>query len=141
MTTISVSGRFKNWLSEFKPEILYLQVAARDEINFVVELISYLKVPTVIHVMDDWPSTISARGPFKKYWSDKIDKEFKLLLEMVDLHLSISDAMSDEYKKRYNKEFIPFHNPIDVEVWSPHTKKDFKVNKRCKNSLLGTYWR
>jgi glycosyltransferase involved in cell wall biosynthesis len=130
MTTISVSGRFKNWLSEFKPEILYLQVAARDEINFVVELISYLKVPTVIHVMDDWPSTISARGPFKKYWSDKIDKEFKLLLEMVDLHLSISDAMSDEYKKRYNKEFIPFHNPIDVEVWSPHTKKDFKVNKK-----------
>ena len=49
--------------------------------------------------------------------------------------LSISDAMSDEYKKRYNKKFIPFHNPIEVELWAPFTKKDFKIDKKYVNIL------
>jgi glycosyltransferase involved in cell wall biosynthesis len=75
--------------------------------------------------MDDWPSTISNKGPFRKFWAGKIDTELKALLEKVDLHLSISDAMSAEYQKRYGKTFLPFHNPIDTDAWLIHTKKDF----------------
>jgi glycosyltransferase involved in cell wall biosynthesis len=135
ITMISISDRFKKWLSEYNPEIIYLQVAERDEIIFSKELISYLNIPAVIHVMDDWPSTISSKGLFKKYWAKKIDKEFKSLLDMVDLHLSISDAMSDEYNKRYSKKFIPFHNPIDVELWKPFIKKDFTINEKYVNIL------
>jgi len=129
-TTISISERFKNWLSEFKPEILYLQVAALDEILFAKELINYLKVPSVIHVMDDWPSAISDTGLFRKYWSGKIDSEFKSLLDKVDLHLCISDAMSEEYLNRYNKNFLPFHNPIEIEIWAPYTKKNFSIDRK-----------
>jgi glycosyltransferase involved in cell wall biosynthesis len=127
-TRISISDRLMNWISEFKPEILYLQVTARDEINFAEELISYLKRPSIIHIMDDWPSTISKKGLFKKYWSEKIDKEFRALLDRVDLHLSISDAMSVEYKKRYNKDFVAFHNPIETEVWMPFKKSRFTLD-------------
>jgi glycosyltransferase involved in cell wall biosynthesis len=127
-TKISISDRLMSWLSEFKPEILYLQVTARDEINFAEELISYLKRPSIIHIMDDWPSTISKKGLFKKYWSEKIDKEFRALLDRVDLHLSISDAMSVEYKKRYNKDFVAFHNPIETEVWVPFKKSRFTLD-------------
>jgi glycosyltransferase involved in cell wall biosynthesis len=134
-TTLSLSEKFKSWLTEIDPGILYLQVATRDEILFAEELIDHLKVPSVIHFMDDWPTTISSRGLFKRYWSHKIDKELKSLLNKVDLHLSISEAMSEEYKKRYNKNFIPFHNPIDVELWAPYTKKDFKMDKEYINIL------
>jgi len=28
-------------------------------------------VPSVIHIMDDWPSTISKKGIFKNYWEKK----------------------------------------------------------------------
>jgi glycosyltransferase involved in cell wall biosynthesis len=128
-STISISKRFKNWLLEFNPEILYLQIAARNEIKFAKELKDQLKVPSVIHLMDDWPSTISASGLFSNHWSAKIDKEFKELLNQIDLHLSISDAMSEEYKKRYNKKFIPFHNPIDIDLWSSYTKRNFTIDK------------
>ena len=129
-TSISVSQKFSRWLSEFKPEILYLQVAARDEILFANELIDYLKVPSVIHVMDDWPSVISDTGLFRKQWSVIIDGEFKSLLDKVNLHLCISDAMSDEYLRRYSKKFIPFHNPIETELWSSFTKKDFSIDRK-----------
>ncbi len=75
--------------------------------------------------MDDWPSTISNKGPFKKFWARKIEGELKALLEKIDLHLSISDAMSAEYLKRYGKTFLPFHNPIETDSWLIHSKKDF----------------
>lgn len=117
ITRISMSDGFKKWMNDFKPDILYLQVTTRDALLFGSQLIDYLKVPSVIHVMDDWPETISSTGLFKKYWHNKIDKEFKSLLAKVDLCLSISDSMSAEYFKRYGRKFHTFHNPIDVSMY------------------------
>ena len=120
-----LSERFRNWLIEFKPEILYLQVSTREEIRFANELIDFQDWPSVIHIMDDWPSTISNKGPLKRFWERKIDSELKSLLEKIDLHLSISAAMSAEYLKRYGKTFLPFHNPIETDSWLIHSKKEF----------------
>lgn len=129
-TRLVFSERFRSWLHEYSPEIIYIQVAARDEINFAIELIKYLNVPASIHMMDDWPSTISTTGLFKKYWSSKIDKEFKSLLDLARLHLSISDAMAIEYESRYKKRFLTFHNPINAESWLKHTKTEFTIDKQ-----------
>jgi glycosyltransferase involved in cell wall biosynthesis len=38
--------------------------------------------------------------------------------------MSISQEMSDEYKKRYNMDFVPFHNPIEVEKWFSFSRKE-----------------
>jgi glycosyltransferase involved in cell wall biosynthesis len=124
-----MSPGFKKWLSEFNPDVLYIQVTTREAILFVSELIDYLNIPSAIHVMDDWPSTISKRGLLKNYWRKIIDKEFRSLLNKINLYLSISDAMSDEYKNRYGMEFIAFHNPFDAELWLPYRKKNFAINK------------
>ena len=126
---IILSQKLKDWLSEYKPEILYIQVSTREAILFIIQLCNYLKIPAAIHMMDDWPTTISQKGILRKYWRNKIDKEFRLLLDCVDLHLSISHAMTNEYSKRYNKEFIPFHNPIEVKVWMPYSKTNFSLSK------------
>jgi len=129
VSKIAISDRFQSWLITFQPEVLYFQVSTREEIMFADELINSLKLPCVIHVMDDWPSTISNKGPLKRFWKNKIDHEFKELLDKIDLHLSISDAMSGEYMKRYNKNFVAFHNPIETVTWLPLTKKHFKLHE------------
>ena len=126
---LTVSERFKNWLQEYNPELLYLQVSTREEILFANELIEFRKWPSTIHIMDDWPSTISNKGFFKTLWAKKIDKELKALFGRIDLHLSISDAMSEEYLQRYGKTFLPFHNPIETEVWLLHSKKEHSLSK------------
>jgi glycosyltransferase involved in cell wall biosynthesis len=129
LSKICLSERFKNWLNEFQPEILYIQASTRETILFSRELSDFLKIPSVIHVMDDWPSTISTKGLLKNYWNGKIDYEFRELLDSVDLHLSISEEMSAEYFNRYNKKFIPFHNPIESEIWLKHSNTDYKINR------------
>jgi glycosyltransferase involved in cell wall biosynthesis len=127
---ISLSERFKKWLSEFRPEILYLQVSTREAILFASDLCDYLKIPSVVHIMDDWFSIAGNSGLLKGYWSNRINSEFADLLCKTDLHLSISEAMSNEYLKRYNKEFVPFHNPIDTNLWLTNSKRDFSLDRQ-----------
>lgn len=137
VSRIELSKEFKTWLSEFKPDILYVQVATRETLLFAGNLIDYLKIPSAIHNMDDWPSTISRKGLLRNYWKKKIDLEFKSLLDRMDLFLSISEAMSSEYMKRYGKEFKPFHNPIDTKKFSELGKKGFAKDNVLRILYLG----
>jgi glycosyltransferase involved in cell wall biosynthesis len=126
---LKFSPGFMTWIGDFRPQLLYFQVSSLDTIIFAIQLKQYLGVPAVIHMMDDWPSTISSRGPFRKVWQKRIDREFRTLLGMMDLCLSISDAMSSEYKKRYNQNFHPFHNPIDISVWGKYRRTSYKLRE------------
>ena len=125
MSRIRFSDQFRDWLTDFNPDLLYLQVTSWEDIKFAIQLCDYLKIPSVIHNMDDWPSTISNTGLFKNYWRGVIDREFKSLLARMDLHLSISNAMSEEYQRRYGVDFRAFHNPIETKVWKKYTKTTY----------------
>ena len=135
--TMKMSDRFKAWVEAFNPDILYLQFSTRETILFASALNEFLKVPSIIHFMDDWPSTINSRGLMKRYWYNKIDKELKTLINKTDLHLSISDAMSAEFERRYNKKFTAFHNPIDLSIWRPNSKVDFFIGEKVKILYAG----
>ena len=128
ISKISLSESFKQWLKEYNPDILYIQASTRETILFASDLCDFLNKPSIIHVMDDWPSTISNTGVLRDYWKRKIDTEFRKLLDKVSLHLSISEAMSEEYLARYKKAFIPFHNPIETLRWMPYSKKEFAID-------------
>jgi len=128
ISKISLSESFKQWLKEYNPDILYIQASTRETILFASDLCDFLNKPSIIHVMDDWPSTISSGGLFMNYWKVKIDKEFRQLLNKVSLHISISEPMSVEYLARYGKKFIPFHNPIDTDRWLKHSKTNFEID-------------
>lgn len=126
---IKVSETLKKWLRVFNPEILYLQVSTREDIIFATNLIEFLKIPSIIHIMDDWPSTISDSGLFKDFWNRKIDGEFRRLLGKINLHMSISDAMAEEYERRYCHKFVPFHNPIETKNWESFQRKEYKIDR------------
>lgn len=120
---------FCKWLNDFNPDVIYYQTSSRAGILFGLSVHSYLKKPLIFHMMDDWPSTISDKGIFKKYWQKKIDRELRELLDRATLLMSISEEMSNEYKIRYNKDFIPFHNTIDIDFWRKHQRNSYALNE------------
>ncbi len=125
-----VSEKLRNWIAEFKPDFVYTQLSSRESILFAEKLIKLTGASLAIHIMDDWPSTISKTGILKKYWRKRIDCEFRRLVNQADVLMSISEGMSIEYKRRYNKEFKPFHNPIDINRWLQYSKTDISDNKK-----------
>jgi glycosyltransferase involved in cell wall biosynthesis len=44
--------------------------------------------------------------------------------------MSICEEMSVEYKSRYKFDFLPFHNPIDIDFWLPKVKKEYCTEKQ-----------
>lgn len=124
-----MSEELCNWLDYFKPDVVYAQTATRDGILFCLSVLSYVKKPLIFHMMDDWPSTISEKGLFGNFWHKKIDSELRKLLDKADILMSISDEMANEYKVRYNKDFITFHNPINIEFWKKYQKTNYELNE------------
>ncbi|MGG9964369.1 glycosyltransferase [Ferruginibacter sp. SUN106] len=127
---LKVTPEFEQWISEYQPDIIYTQLASLELIRFVDDLQVKTKKPIAIHIMDDWPLTINKPGIFYNYWQNVIDKEFRKLLDKSTILMSICEAMSDEYKLRYGKDFIPFHNPIDINYWKPTVAKDYTVKDK-----------
>ena|ERR1035437_3348425 len=124
-----LSADFCKWLDEYNPDVIYDQPTSRGGILFGLAVKSYLKKPLILHVMDDWPSTLIDSGLFKNYWRRKIDHELRSLLDKASLLMSISDEMANEYKTRYNKDFITFHNTIDVDFWKKYQRNSYDLNE------------
>jgi glycosyltransferase involved in cell wall biosynthesis len=137
ITKTTLSPKFKEWLDDYAPDVIYVQCSTRESILFCTEVIKYLKKPSVFHMMDDWPMLIGVKGFFSSYWKNKIDNEFKTLLNLVDTHLSICDYMAEAYKKRYGIDFITFHNPIDLDFWQKGQKKEYKLSNASKLMSAG----
>lgn len=129
ITKFKLSGSFCNWLDEFQPDIIYAQAHNVQDIELILSIKTYLNKPLVFHMMDDWPLMITASRFLTKKQLKRNDKAMRMLLAKTDALLSISDAMTDEYKRRYNKDFVPFHNPINLDFWSRYQRKDYELGK------------
>ena len=92
-----------------------------------MEVHELTKKPIALHIMDDWPTVINKPGFLYHYWKKVIDRDFRQLLSRTSIFLSICDSMSQEYYLRYNKKFIPFHNPVEIRNWLPYLKKDYSI--------------
>lgn len=124
---LKITPEFALWLNEYKPDVIYTQLASLELIKFTDDIHEVLKKPVAIHMMDDWPLTINKPGILYRYWQNVIDKAFRKLVNKSTILMSIGEAMTDEYKLRYNKNFIPFHNPIDINYWKPKVVKDYNI--------------
>ena len=128
ISKIVLSDKLRNWIREYNPDVIYAQASTRETVLFCTWMHAFIKKPMVFHMMDDWPSTISEKGPFQHFWRNKIDRAFRDLLDKSSALLSISDFMADEYEARYGKKFITFHNPIDLSFWRSHQRKDYLLS-------------
>src|ERR1035437_1214771 len=126
---LKITPDFKEWLTSYNPDIIYSQLSTLELIRFVSEVHELFDKPIVLHIMDDWPNAIIHRPELLfSHWKKVIDREFRKLLDKSSVLLSICDSMSEEYQIRYSKEFIPFHNPIEIANWLPHAKTDWSIN-------------
>jgi glycosyltransferase involved in cell wall biosynthesis len=125
---LKMSDEFTQWLDDFDPDIIYAQAHGRNRVRFCTQVKEYSKKPMIFHMMDDWPSYVRDESVFGRFWFKIVDREFRYLLKISDLHLGISELMGDEYRRRYGVAFKAFHNPIDFEFWKTGQKANWELN-------------
>lgn len=115
---VSIEGLLTQAVN-FAPDIVYYR-AVEDHLihEAAVALIDKLRVPYVVHIMDDWPRRLSNKNPeeFKK-----IDGELRGLFRNSAQCLSISNEMAEVFSARYGREFTAFANAIDPASFPPRT--------------------
>lgn len=126
-SSINVDDIFNRVKNRFKPDLIYTD--ARDNPPYYLWLGRVLAekfdIPYVLHIMDDWPNRFLKQhsSTIDKLFVNQIfEKEFKQLISNSKLNICISPEMAAEYKDRYDKEFIPFHNTIDIDDWFVNDK-------------------
>ena len=97
---------------KFKPDVIYLRPVDSDNLLAAAEHIAaLLDKPLVIHMMDDWPERLKNIN-IEKY--TKLNDALVRLIRRSSLRLSICKSMSDVYIKRYNCEWLPLSNGVDL---------------------------
>lgn len=129
ISQISLSADLINWVKSFNPDVLYIQVSTRESLMFGLLLSERLKLPFVVHQMDDWMASIGFNGFMGKYWKNRIEAEFKKLVQNADCCMSISDLMGKDYEMRFGKKFVTFHNPVNLDKWLPVQKQKSDKSK------------
>lgn len=101
----------------FAPDVVYYRAVEHELVHgFANKAIKVLERPYVIHLMDDWPTRLQASDPAA---FARIDASLRQLLVGASAALSIGDAMSMEFGRRYGVEFTPFANAIDPAAFPP----------------------
>jgi glycosyltransferase involved in cell wall biosynthesis len=125
---IKLSPKLLAWLNDFRPDLIYTQASSLHSIRLVKKLTDYYQVPVVIHMMDDWPSTVYKNRLLSLYLRWRIGSEFLQLLKLSSGLMGISEKMCLAYQERYGYTFIPFQNPLDLNIWRRHARKDWTAS-------------
>jgi len=126
--SVDISKSLKTWIRDFNPDIIYIQPFHHKTMRFGNSLFREIGVPYVVHIMDDSVKYINKSIFLKQVHQRQIEKDFEQLIRNAKVLLSISEAMAEEYSKRYGLSFSPFRNPIDINKWLPYQKSDLSVD-------------
>jgi glycosyltransferase involved in cell wall biosynthesis len=114
---IRPSERLVAWARSFAPDLLYTQLGTWGMTSLALELAAALNVPTVLHMMDDWPEVIYRHGLLSGRLKRDLDRDFRRFVDGASACMAISDAMAREYESRYGWEWTYFHNPVEPARW------------------------
>jgi len=110
----------------FQPQlILYRPVADSDRFHQLA--MNYIarrsELPLAVWIMDDWLDRMRLPEParYKQY-----DGDWRKLLARSAVRLSISEAMSAQFAKRYGTDFVAVANGVIPEQWPQPKKKPGK---------------
>lgn len=103
----------------FAPDIVFCSLGTLNRMRVCESIIKAMpETHLVIYIVDDW---INSRVIEKKptfFWKRLFHRSFKRLLQLSSGNLSICETMSQAYLQQFGKQFVPFHNPVDVQYWS-----------------------
>jgi glycosyltransferase involved in cell wall biosynthesis len=134
---LKIDNELLVWIKEFSPDIIYSMPRDIIQIPFLIKLQKITGIPLAVHIVDDWPR-VNYFGFLNIFGKSILDRHFKKLLNKSSVLMSISSEMQKVYKQRYKRDFIPFHNPIDLEKWKDKTRNTWETKGIFKIMFAGT---
>ena len=114
-----LSDRLRRWIDAFQPQLIYTILGTNGIMALIEAVRCEYKLPIIVHLMDDWMSINHRHGLFGLWQRRRMNRLVWDHVTQAKLCLGISQSMCDAFEKRYGRDFIAFHNNVDVECWQP----------------------
>lgn len=118
------------WVRDFHPDVLYSQATPYPMYTWWLPrwLSRDLGVPLVNHIMDDWPAAARREWlpVYRQVVGSIMARHLRATFDAAVCNLAISEEMAEAFAERYDTQFRPFHNVIDLDEWS-EPKEDYSV--------------
>ncbi|MCD4747633.1 MAG: methyltransferase domain-containing protein [Bacteroidales bacterium] len=134
---LEIDNDFLKWVNDFNPDIIYSLAHNLYHIPFLIELNKKTNIPLAVHIVDDWVNS-NHFGVLNFIGKRVLNAEFRKLLSKTKVLMGISYDMQSVYKKRYKRNFLPFHNPVNLIEWNNLTRKNWKIKNDFKIMFAGT---
>jgi glycosyltransferase involved in cell wall biosynthesis len=124
---IPISNDFQKWLIEFRPQVIFTIGNGIHVLSSVLRFSEYLKIPIVSYFTDDYIRWYYKRGPLDAFMRHRLVKAFRDCLQRSPVRLTISEAMSEEYTRRYGGEF---YSCMDIVTLNDFLYKPYEIRQR-----------
>jgi hypothetical protein len=101
------------FVENFRPQVIYTILGSNAMMELVLFVSKHTSAPLCIHIMDDWVTSNHSHGVFALYNRLRMKHLFRKCLERCDSLLTISQAMSSEYLRRYGINSTPVMNSME----------------------------
>lgn len=115
-SSYSVSPALDAWVADFSPEVIYSTLGNLHLLKLVHKLSDDLAIPVVPHFMDDWIVSLYSEGLLDKFLKFQLLKSTDHIMRDAPVMMVISEAMAEEYQKRYGRIFLPFMNCVEINA-------------------------
>jgi glycosyltransferase involved in cell wall biosynthesis len=110
---------FWHWIERFNPDVIYSTLASIRTLMLVSAISRHLGKPVVPHFMDDWPTTLHNATLLSAIPRKVMLSRLRSLLKRSSTVMTISDAMAEEYHRRYLLRCEAFMNCVTVPDTCP----------------------
>jgi glycosyltransferase involved in cell wall biosynthesis len=124
---VRLTGALERWIADFKPDLLYTLLGSNAFMELTTAVRRTFALPTVIHMMDDFPTINYRRGAFARYERGRMEKLLAENFAAATTCMGICAEMCAAFSQRYGRPFVPFQNCVDVERWRPVVRTDGAV--------------
>ncbi len=100
-------------LDGFRPEIVYSFLGSTRIMGLAEMVAKRYRIPIVPHFMDDWPETQYRSRLLAPLLRIVLKQKLWSILKQSSVRLVISNAMAEEYERRYDMDFMPLMNCVD----------------------------
>ncbi len=118
-----LSMRLYRWIKEYKPDVIYTQLGGIQPIILFEQIRIAFQKPYVIHFMDDWIQKTNELTE-NSVWYELFYNQVR----QAGLLMGICEWMAVEYRSRFGRDFLFYHNPVDMDKWGPKSRQSWDKN-------------
>jgi glycosyltransferase involved in cell wall biosynthesis len=111
---VRLTAALERFITEFRPDLLHSVLGTNAFMALTIAIRRRFRLPTVIHLMDDFPAASHRRGLFAPFERMRMQRLLADNFRTATACMGICREMCEAFAQRYGRSFVAFQNCVDV---------------------------